>query len=107
MATPDHTMTLIQFHAVMREEFYRRSPDATASRAKYDRLYPPSCRYGDWYDAIEDAVKSGYTIRREVCDDLYRRAPLAWKHLVHDWGAGWLPTGYFNPDVRQQQRAAR
>jgi len=102
---PDHTLTLIQFRDAWREDYLSRSGNQyTVSTAHYNRLYPPMSRYRAWYYAIEAAVKAGEIIRRQVCDDLYRRAPLAYRALVHDWGTAWLPAGYSNPDIRKGQR---
>ena len=97
-------MTLIQFRDAMREDYFSRNPQGHVGRKEYDRIYPPKSRYGYWFDSIQDAVKAGAVIRREVCDDLYRRSPMAWKSLVHDFGTDWLPKGYFNPDVRKINR---
>ena len=98
-----HTLTLIQYRDAVRHAHFTRNP-GSCSVAEYDRLYPPMSRYREWYTAIETAVKSGQVIRRQVCDDLYRRAPLAYRALVHDWGTDWLPDGYSNPDRRKEQR---
>ena len=101
--TPDHTMTLIQFRDAHRDEYYARGP-ARFSKARYNRFYKPESRYTEWYRCIERAVQSGQVIRRHVCDDLYRRAPIAWRHLVHDFGTDWLPKGYANPELRKQRK---
>lgn len=106
MTGADHTMTLIQFRDAHRDEYLRHA-GGWCTKAKYNRLYKPESRYTDWYRCIERAVQAGQVIRRQVCDDLYRRAPNAWRHLVHDFGTGWLPVGYLNPDARKANERAQ
>lgn len=99
-SVPPMTLTLIQFRDAYRDEYLRHA-GGWCSKTKYNRLYPPESRYDDWYLTIVTAVKAGAVVRRQVCDDLYRRAPNAWRHLVHDFGTGWLPEWYLNPDARK------
>lgn len=101
-------LTLRQYEDKQRRQCLAEYDGVTGS--EYDQSYPAGARLAEWVEAVLTSVAAGATLPRAVADDVARRAPHVYRHIVRDHGSGHrphaLPLGYLPPDARTRNTAS-